>query len=555
MPLCVAYGLAEYNVSLGFPLDDMWQGVDAAYFAHNSRRVTVLYRCNASVPDNTLQFDQRMGIEGTHVNIIAYTNASCPKGYGPTPTPEPRVIPNKPTAPSPLPSVIPSPHPVRVIDNGTHFVAIDLRLVQGAYPLEFNHPIRIQGNYGEIFTIWSSWDTTDPPSGWTTHGGGDRGNLWECWFDENEEHYCQAVANKHVSPGWSLGASQKPNLDRVRITYPGNWSTAMVIASTCNPYGDDRDLDLGSSHITYSQGGLNQVATWTFNTSAKYTCPNAVASPYTPAPTVRPSPPANATQQPQIIQGWYNLDLRVLSDSNASIFMGYGSKYYATWIYYSPWDRTECPIPGTCGTYATDSANIWKCVNNRTVCIPIGDINYGQSLSVIGGRPENGFQAEYQAGLANLRTRVRIFCGTTTEVDFYADQLGSETPATMSGLYDLFEVSTSYACRGDPTPSRSPLPPPSSPLPPQSPRASRSPRATQAATPTASRGLTGEAFGAGTLDPGGIAGVMFAVFAVAGAAVVLSICFLTKGDRPRPAAVADETSWVEGPLAGASTYT
>jgi hypothetical protein len=47
---------------------------------------------------------------------------------------------------------------------------------------------------------------------------------------------------------------------------------------------------------------------------------------------------------------------------------------------------------------------------------------------------------------------------------------------------------------------------------------------------------------------------MFAVFAVAGVAIVLTICFLTKGERPRTANVADKTSWVEGPLPGGSLY-
>jgi hypothetical protein len=81
-PLCLAYGLGDYNVTLDFLMNDMWLGVDARYYAHNTRRATVLYRCNDTLPENTLLFDDWLAIEGNHSNIYAFAKDAHPQGFG-----------------------------------------------------------------------------------------------------------------------------------------------------------------------------------------------------------------------------------------------------------------------------------------------------------------------------------------------------------------------------------------------------------------------------------------------------------------------------------------
>jgi hypothetical protein len=110
----------------------------------------------------------------------------------------------------------------------------------------------------------------------------------------------------------------------------------MVVNAVCDPDGLDEQLNLERSKISYSSGGLGNPAQWVFNTSAKYVCPRAFVNPITPTPSPRPAPPSPApSTNPQIINGWYNLDLRILAQSNATLPIGYGSNYYSGLIFYS----------------------------------------------------------------------------------------------------------------------------------------------------------------------------------------------------------------------------
>jgi hypothetical protein len=178
-------------------------------------------------------FEQIVAIQGTSIAFEVYAAEACPVGSGATLLTPPRVIPPLPREPrSPTPTPLASPNSVRVVQNETHYVIVDLRFLQlgSDYPRDRHHVMYTRGKFGELYSRWSPWTPAELPFD-------SRANLWVCWYDANFNPYCHPIADKRVH-GFEIHSMREGDLDSALvIIYPGVWNATMEIIATCSPVG------------------------------------------------------------------------------------------------------------------------------------------------------------------------------------------------------------------------------------------------------------------------------------------------------------------------------
>jgi hypothetical protein len=93
------------------------------------------------------------------------------------------------------------------------------------------------------------------------------------------------------------------------------------------------------------------------------------------------------------------------------VLTGVWSAFENSEVWFSPGDRMNCPTEKNCGIYGAEKANIWKCVNHKKDCYPIGDFAYNLSWHGYNeSEPWSGVVARYEGGALNFTTNVRFLC-------------------------------------------------------------------------------------------------------------------------------------------------
>jgi hypothetical protein len=458
---CTAYGLSEYNVSLNVRHGYIMRGAEAIYHAHNSRQSVVYWECDNTIVPSMFIVQPTLALSGDTIAFIVKSSEACARGSGPTPTPPGHVFPPKPTPGlTPTPTPIASPIAVHYLSNDTHYIRIDLESAQDVSPWHGVQPFYKQGQFGEIYTVWNSWDRVPCPGGWPCSS--DYANLWECWEDEDWMPYCHAVADKHV-PGFSVALENSIG-GPVILSYPGQWGASMYLRVLCDPESSSNQIRISDSVVIYTNSANGP--TWSFNSSSGVACPRPFTNPA--APTDPRSPPS----YPIIISTKLNasgfcLSLDQLENTSGHTFVHttYNSVYKSE-IHYSPFDRIGCPDGKECGVYANDEANVWNCVNEESMnCYPIGDKLYNVTMSFVDASdPELGAVVHYEGGAENnsVEFKVRwdhnlspnnVVIGNTSDETYYMNNVTRVT--------SIDAWSAGY-CLPEPTATPVPAPTPTS---------------------------------------------------------------------------------------------
>jgi hypothetical protein len=130
----------------------------------------------------------------------------------------------------------------------------------------------------------------------------------------------------------------------------------------------------------------------------------------------RPTPPPDYKPNFHFTHKWgdgnIDFDLEQLDPHWRDIVVGnlrYG--YEDDEFYFSAADRIGCPESKNCGIYKDDKANIWKCVNHKKDCYPLGDSAYGLDIGLarVDG-PLWGVVAHYKGGAGNYSANITFMC-------------------------------------------------------------------------------------------------------------------------------------------------
>jgi hypothetical protein len=448
-PRCTAYGLHQYNISASFPFDYIFFGTNFRYQGHNTRRATVHWTCNTSaLAADQLVGDKFVGIEDTHVQFQVQAIEACLIGHGPTPSPPPRIVPIPPQPPrTPTPTPIYSPHPVRLVANESHYIAVDLRAIQGPLPLEVMHDMLMNSFYSETWSVWFAWDGTPCPTGWVCGGDPWTGlaNLWECWYTSNYTGYCHAAASKYV-PGYKLMTKKLNDLDSgIDIIYPGTWGMNMRLSAMCDAQAPLDDLSIEQSVVTFVS------PTWTFNTSSRLACARPFEEPAPPTST-RPPPPSRPVDvhyvSAPIGDHEIRLDLTKLPWMGRDFILGFSQDFHRAEVWLWPWELYGCPFNRNCGSYVNDVANAWKCTGNQYQhCYPVGDRRYGVNVSFINNADQlMGIRATYWGGASEFLVGFEYHCNMSLDPgEFIFEDIGAQE-ATMDGIEIIAKAQTREAC-------------------------------------------------------------------------------------------------------------
>ena len=453
---CSGYGLAENNMSFELSQSYIFAGVDVTMTGDNKLSSIAHWKCDNTLGETEVKFEDYVLVRGNSIMFDVAAKAACATGSGPTPTPPARVFPRKPvlgTTPTPWP--MPSPNPIGLVHNATHYIIVNLEQLQERQPLDIDQEITIRGKNTTTHTVWSSWKQVDCPQGWNC-GSFQKANLWQCWFDENWDHYCHPVADKYV-PGFNVTEKGKAgNLESgISIVYEGQLGVNMEIVAICDPNTTNRGLPIGNSRVFYHDTREN--AEWVFTTETNLACPKAFDPP--PVPTApRQDPPSGAKQttwlRDRVNGHLLNLDLNKMQSVVEPLVIGAptGYGYHRAEIHFSPINLIGCPKNRHCGNYSNDKANVWKCVGDTLeTCYPVGDRRYGLSMEISDETNEYaGISANYEGGAGKYQIHFNFQCNETIpygNIEF--DETGVETPGHVMVVF----AHTRHVCPGDAKPS------------------------------------------------------------------------------------------------------
>jgi hypothetical protein len=435
-PLCSAYGLHKYNLSVIVRGDYIFNGIDIRYRADNHRDAHLIWECDQSLPSGLLRVDPFVEVVDNHLFWHISAKEMCATGEDPTPTAKPRYIPTKPNIVANTPRPLASPNPHLPLFNETHFVIIDMEAIQEPRPLRNTQTLLLPqpGSeywwYGTTITEWFSWFNLSCPSGWICPTS-TTANLWQCWLDEQFNPYCHAVANK-FRPGLTIRSPTVRLGQRVHLHYEGDYDSNMLININCSQAATHTTIPIGSSEVTYSRTGTR--GQWSFDSTSGYACPKAFETPAPPVGT-RPAIPTSNVRQITSLREFINgqhvgLNLKKFAYLEGRSIVGYDVHYHWIEVHFSPWDLIGCPGGKSCGRYKDDQANAWVCLDQNFVnCFPAGDKRYNLTMGHIDRtNPLSGITARYAGGAENYSIQFDFQCNDSVpfgEVHF--ETLGRET--------------------------------------------------------------------------------------------------------------------------------
>lgn len=412
---CDGYGLYKNDVTASINNGYVLNGFDVSYKGDLGRTAEINLRCNKSLISGQLYISNNIYLKGNTLNIDVDSLDVCASGTGPTPTPPPRVIPQKPTlGRTPTPTPIPSPNPVNIIVNDTHYIIVDLSIAQEEV-LRKEMSLYANRRRASIYTEYSAWDLIPCPQGWNC-GDFDYANLWQCWYDEDFNPYCHPVADKRI-PGQKMSLLNDGNLDTgVMVTSEGAYGVNMEIRALCDPSSNIRHtIPIKDSMVTYHVG--MDGAEFSFDSTTKAVCPKKFETPVapsriTPTPTPDPSQKIDYTFNGIIDDSLLSLDLTKLKAEKQTVYLGVGEKYHKAEIFMTPGSLSSCPKGYTCNS-DIKQGNIWKCIDGKT-CWPIGDAHYGLHFSFVDDDNHMaGVAVNYDGGYGKYETHVIFQCNTS----------------------------------------------------------------------------------------------------------------------------------------------
>ena len=446
---CSGYGLAQNNISAAPSEGYIFQGIDVTMAGENKLQSIAHWKCDKTLGDTEVKFEDYVYVEGNTIKFDVAAKGACASGSGPTPTPPARVFPRTPVLGStPTPWPLPSPNPIGLVHNDTHYIIVNLEQLQERTPLITDQQLMIRGKNTTTHTEWSSWKQLDCPDNWNC-GQFTKANLWQCWFDADWNHYCHPVADKYV-PGYKVNALDPDNLERgINIIYEGQLGVNMEIMAQCDKTVNG--LPIGNSLVMYQDSTAN--AEWTFFTKTSLACPQPFDNPNVPTKP-RPEPPEDAPQQTYLSGIANGETIEVNLDKMISVVeplvMGMPGRfgYHKAELHYSPITLIGCPKNKHCGTYADDKANVWKCIGNHSyeTCYPVGDRRYGLTMEIADETNEyGGISVNYEGGAGNHEIHMNFQCNMTVPYGtFEFDETGVETP---QGVMVVF-AHTRHVCPG-----------------------------------------------------------------------------------------------------------
>jgi hypothetical protein len=201
----------------------------------------------------------------------------------------------------------------------------------------------------------------------------------------------------------------------LNIHYEGYYGVGTRIHVACDLQREETEFDIPfkESSLFYETTRNGHVFAFE-NLTSKYVCPYPFIKTETltePRPTPDPDYEPDLYFEEEVNGEIVWLDLEELDPHGREVIVGFGHDFEDCEIYFSPAERTGCPAGRKCGVYESDKANIWKCVNDKKDCYPIGDSAYGLTWSVA-NKSEiwAGIRAEYAGGAENTTTVVHFMC-------------------------------------------------------------------------------------------------------------------------------------------------
>jgi hypothetical protein len=416
----------------------MFAGVEVFYAAFEHRTARVRWTCDQSIPASTLNFSRQFWLGENSLFFEVRSRRACPLGQGRTPTPPPRYLPLLPKkGPTETPEPLWSPNPHHVLENDTHLIVIDWAGVQG-FPVRGEQELGVVKPEGLRHTVtyfeWSSWNSIPAPPGFRP-GAQLLGNMWHCWLDEAFESYCHPVADKHTR-GSKIEFQTHGHFDSgLYLTYAGVWQTHLRINITCNRSHTAQKIPLTNRVCQYQN--LHGEGQWSYKTDSYYVCPSPFETARPPT-AARPAPwghPVQVFSFEETINGQrVGLNLNKFDFVQGNVIIGYDVHYHWAQFHYSPVELIGCPAGKDCGTYAADSANVWKCVGpNRgrlDECFPAGDKRYNVTMGFVNPFDHMaGVWARYGGGAGGYTASLNFQCNRTVKYgDVVMFHLAEEFP-------------------------------------------------------------------------------------------------------------------------------
>jgi len=378
-------------------------------------------KCSDSLTKGTIELDDTARVDGNTIEFSGRNKDVCATGSGPTPTPFPIVQPNIPD-PAPMPTPNPRPDNDLFIENGTHFIYIDLQAVsKNIYRGE--QTLLMNGKTGSLYTEFSPWNKIPCPVGYVCPTGTEA-NVWSCWQMQDIAKTMRCHNSGDVSYGVWMDTI-KTNLENgVMLSYEGMYSSGVDFRLKCRIGKNVTDLTKLEPIATFTPGGpLGD--TFEYSTITELACPSKFNDVYIPSPSMTPAPPTNynpsLTWESPVIDGkQIKLDLtKLASKMHDNIVIGTGDDFEKVSIYFSPSNRVSCPSGFDCKPHDSVLGNVYKCYNNgqNPECYVIGDRAYELNFALNNvSNFEDGVRVEYGGGYGGkVETFFEFWCNESVK--------------------------------------------------------------------------------------------------------------------------------------------
>ena len=424
-------------------------GVQFTYKGGNRKTAIFNLKCDDSLISGNIKLDEEVISKGNTIEFTGRNKDVCATGSGPTPTPFPIV---QPVIPDPMPMPTPNPHPDNdlFIENGTHFIYIDLQAVQKSV-YRGEQLLLIDGKQGSLYTEYSPWNKIPCPEGYVCPTGKES-NVWSCWQLKDISKTMRCHNSGDINFGvWMDTIKNKTNLDDgVMLSYKGMYNSSTDFHLKCRVGNDVPYLTRLEEVVTFTAGGTSG-DTLKYNTLTKLACSSKFNDPYIPIPRKTPSPPENYSaslqwESPIIDRMQIKMDLTKLpSQMIDPIYIGTGDDFEKISIYYSPSQRASCPLGFDCQPSNSVLGNVYKCYNNSQSpeCFVIGDKAYELDFALNNATSfDDGIRVEYGGGYCGkIETILTFFCNES--VDGYSFHKVAHSYASRK---IIIEVESNMAC-------------------------------------------------------------------------------------------------------------
>jgi hypothetical protein len=380
-------------------------------------------KCDQSLMTGNIELEENVKVTGNTIEFSGRNKDVCASGSGPTPTPFPIV---QPVIPDPIPMPTPNPRPDNdlFVENGTHFVYIDLEAVQkNVYRGE--QMLLVNGKQGSLYTEFSPWKKIPCPVGYECPTGKEA-NVWSCWQLQDIKKTMRCHNSGDINFGvWINTLKGKTQLnDGVMLSYEGMYSSGADIRLKCRVGKNVSDLTKLEGFSVFTAGGPSG-DTFEYSTVTELSCASEFNEPYVPIPTKTPSPPINYNpslqwESPVIDGKQIKMDLTKLATKMTDpVYIGVGDDFEKVSIYYSPSQRVSCPTGFDCVPSDSVLGNVFKCYNNgqNPECFVMGDRSYELNFALNNeSNFDDGVRVEYGGGYGGkIETFFEFWCNESVD--------------------------------------------------------------------------------------------------------------------------------------------